>query len=293
MPRITFAATHSDKFSEDTLVDIAFQQSSWGQRMPIVWVPLDLQISDMRADGVKLITKEKLLEINKSNKEFALNERRVEDFLLVQHSIGKLLYFDEPALRDFIVIQPTAMVNILRAFITDRMFWPEKETIRDILENLSSTGVLSRKDVLTLWSQPAFEDILVNDRIKDYVMQVLVHLDILVEPKRYIKKDTTEYLYTRKDTASDLDTQTEKNTDADLFLVPCIWRDKTNSSEKPATFGKLQKALSAIDRQHYLCQINMIDTRKTNIKNCETSRVSLSVMKKRASVKSYINTLIE
>ncbi|OPL33810.1 neuralized pats1, partial [Mytilus galloprovincialis] len=100
MPRITFAATHSDKFSEDekeklaitfqeelterfsshkfhqhimytkvffinatdkedldidrlkdTLVDIAFQQSSWGQRMPIVWVPLDLQISDMRADG--------------------------------------------------------------------------------------------------------------------------------------------------------------------------------------------------------------------------------------------------
>ncbi|CAG2233678.1 unnamed protein product [Mytilus edulis] len=46
---------------KDKLVDIAFQQSTWGQQMPIVWVPLDLQISDMRADGVKLITKKEAL----------------------------------------------------------------------------------------------------------------------------------------------------------------------------------------------------------------------------------------
>ncbi|CAG2204892.1 unnamed protein product [Mytilus edulis] len=253
MPRIVFAATHSDSFSEDEkkklvvtfqeqltqmfcshklhehilydkvffinatdeadieigrlkdkLVDIAFQQSTWGQQMPIVWVPLDLQISDMRADGVKLITKKRLLEINKSNNEFALNERRVDDFLLVQHSIGKLLYFDEPALRDFIVIQPSAMVNILRAFITDRMFWPENEPIRDILQRLSSTGVLKKIDLFTLWSQPAFNDILTDDRIQEYVVKVLLHLDIRVEPQRY----------------------TEKEISANLFLVPCIVTEK-------------------------------------------------------------------
>ncbi|CAG2216767.1 unnamed protein product [Mytilus edulis] len=185
IPRIVFAATHSDSFTEvcltvlnatdpaidglkDTLVDIAFQQSTWGQQMPIVWVPLDLQISDMRAHGVRLITKERLLEMNKSNKELALNERRVDDFLNVQHSIGKLLYFDEPNLRDFVVIQPSAMVNILRAFITDKMFWPKKEPF------------------------------------EEYVVQVLLHLDILVEPKRY----------------KDIDTA------ADLFLVPCIVKTK-------------------------------------------------------------------
>ncbi|XP_052096776.1 uncharacterized protein LOC127731938 [Mytilus californianus] len=253
MPRILFAATHSDSFSEDekrilalkfneelrklfsshklqehilydkvffmnatdaadqdierlkdTLVDIAFQQSTWGQQMPIVWVPLDLQISDMRADGVKLITKERLLDINKSNIEFSLNERRVDDFLLVQHSIGKLLYFDEPALRDFIVIQPTAMVNILRAFITDIMFWPEKGPVRDILENLSSTGVLKKTDLFTLWSQPAFKEILTDVKTKEYIVQVLLHLDILVEPKRYTETDAA----------------------ADLFLVPCIVKAK-------------------------------------------------------------------
>ncbi|XP_076071250.1 uncharacterized protein LOC143042693 [Mytilus galloprovincialis] len=249
MPRMVFAATHGDSFSEDekqklcvtfqkeltqifsshkfqdhiqydkvffinatdtkdldidrlkdTLVDIAFQQSTWGQQMPIVWVPLDLQISDMRADGVKLITRKKLLKINQSNGENALSETRVEDFLLVQHSIGKILYFDEPALRGFIVIQPTAMVNILRAFITDIMFWPKKGPIRYILDNLSSNGVLRKPDLFTLWSQPAFKDILSKVRKMEYVVQVLLHLDILVEPKRYIEKEKA----------------------VDLFLVPCM-----------------------------------------------------------------------
>lgn len=64
-----------------TLVDIAFEQSTWGQRMPIVWVPLDLQISDLRFNDLKIITKKRLFEINMSNREFALTERRVEDFL--------------------------------------------------------------------------------------------------------------------------------------------------------------------------------------------------------------------
>lgn len=188
---------------KDALVDIAFGQSTWGRRMPIVWVPLDLQIADMRVTGVQMITKKRILEVNKSNKEFTLSERRVEDFLLVQHSIGKLLYFDEPLLRDFIVIQPTAMVNILRSFITDRMFWPKEESLSRILESLSSTGVLKKVDLFTLWSQPAFSEIMTDDKTKQYILQVLIHLDILVEPKRYTEKDTA----------------------AELFLVPCMAKE--------------------------------------------------------------------
>ncbi|CAG2245230.1 unnamed protein product [Mytilus edulis] len=253
MPRIVFAATHSDSFTEDekeklslkfkekltemfsshklqehimydkvffinatdaddlnierlkdTLVDIAFQQSTWGQRMPIIWVPLELQITKLRAEGVKLITKERLMKMNESNNELALSRRRLEDFLLVQHSIGKLLYFDELPLREFVVVQPTAMVNILRAFITDIIFWPKKGPIRNILETLSSTGVLRKKDLLTLWSQPAFKDILTDERTKEYMVHVLLHLDILVEPKRFTEMDKA----------------------ADLFLVPCIVKEK-------------------------------------------------------------------
>ncbi|VDI42057.1 Hypothetical predicted protein [Mytilus galloprovincialis] len=37
------------------------------------------------------------------------------------------------------------------------------------------------------------------------------------------------------------------------------WRDKTESDQLTATFGKLQKALTAIERQHYLCQVEYLN----------------------------------
>ncbi|VDI61844.1 Hypothetical predicted protein [Mytilus galloprovincialis] len=261
MPRILFAATHSDCFCEekkaeltklfeqqlrsmfsshnlcdhivydkvffinatnpadqhidslkDKLVDIAVHQDTWGEKLPIIWIPLDLKISDMRAEGVNFITKDAILNLNRSNGNFKLTEKQVNDFLLVKHSIGQILYIDEPALRDNIIIQPTAMVNILRAFITDIKFWPEKGNERDILDNLSSTGVLKKTDLFILWSQPAFADILTDENTKDFVVKVLIHLDILVEPKRYNAKEGF----------------------GDWFLVPCVVKENIPPEMKNA-----------------------------------------------------------
>lgn len=36
------------------------------------------------------------------------------------------------------------------------------------------------------------------------------------------------------------------------------WRDREESGQSSATFGKLLTALTAIDRQHYLCQVRLI-----------------------------------
>ncbi|CAG2190447.1 unnamed protein product [Mytilus edulis] len=107
---------------KDALVDIAFQQPTWGQRMPMAWVPLELQISEMRTKGINLVTKETIQELNLSNPDFMLNEFRLDEFLKLQHSLGKIMYFDQPTLQDFVIIQPSAMVNILRSFVTDKIF---------------------------------------------------------------------------------------------------------------------------------------------------------------------------
>ncbi|CAC5363359.1 unnamed protein product [Mytilus coruscus] len=46
----------------------------------------------------------------------------------------------------------------------------------------------------------------------------------------------------------------------DMMLMGMFqWRDKTESDQSPATFGKLLEALKAIDSQHYLCQIHRED----------------------------------
>jgi hypothetical protein len=43
----------------------------------------------------------------------------IEHFLKAQHSLGKILYFDQHGLEKFIIVQPQSLVNILRSFITD------------------------------------------------------------------------------------------------------------------------------------------------------------------------------
>jgi hypothetical protein len=48
-----------------------------------------------------------------------------------------------------------------------------------------NTGEIAKKDLLKLWGQEEFNQHMPNNDFKDFTIQVLVHLDILVEPKRY------------------------------------------------------------------------------------------------------------
>jgi hypothetical protein len=66
------------------LVDVAFRQNSWGKRMPLAWVPLDLQLSKMRSDNTILISKEDLTVLNRSNEDLALADTQIEYFLKAQ-----------------------------------------------------------------------------------------------------------------------------------------------------------------------------------------------------------------
>ena len=167
------------------LVEVAFRQNSWGKRMPMAWVPLDLQLSEMRSHNTTLISKEDLETLNRNNEDFALTDTQIEHFLKAQHSLGKILYFDQHGLEKFIIVQPLSLVNILRSFITDELFWPEEESLRDILLAMINTGEIAKKDLLKIWSQKEFDQHMPNNDLKEFIIQVLVHLDILVEPKRY------------------------------------------------------------------------------------------------------------
>ncbi|XP_071165947.1 uncharacterized protein [Mytilus edulis] len=184
----------------DQVVIFAMKQSSWGQRRPMQWVPLELQISKMRMKNINIITKEDLRHINKMNDDLALNEPQMEDFLVVQHSLGKLMYYSHPGLNNFIIIHPPALVNILRSFVTDEKFFPEDENLRSILKILTDTGKIYKTDLLKLWQQEYFLQYMPNNTTQEFVVQLLVHLDILIIPKD--SKRT--------------------HPEADLYLVPCM-----------------------------------------------------------------------
>ncbi|XP_076114693.1 uncharacterized protein LOC143082742 [Mytilus galloprovincialis] len=184
----------------DHLVEIAFQQPTWGERKPIAWVPLELVISEMKSRDVKLMTKAEMKLLNESHNDFVLNDIQFEHFLKIQHSLGKILYFALPGIDDFIVLQPPAMVNILRSFVTDECFWPKQKHLAKIHKDLHDSGSIKKSDLFQLWNQKPFTEIMPDEKYKEYILQVLIHLDILIEPKR----------------------QAEKQSIANEYLVPCF-----------------------------------------------------------------------
>lgn len=188
------------------LVQFAMQQSTWGQKRPMVWVPLELQIDNMRSQNINIITRNQLESINRLNKDLALTEKQLEDFIQNQHKIGKVMYYKQPGLTGFIIIHTPALVNIMRAFITDELFWPKNPELKDILQNLVGTGTIYKSNLWKLWSQGSFKQYLPTDELKCFVTKLLIHLDILIQPKS-------------KNSAS-ID---------EMFLVPCMVKTSPRS----------------------------------------------------------------
>jgi hypothetical protein len=58
----------------------------------------------MRSQNKTLISKEDLTALNRSNEDLALTDTQFEHFLKVQHSLGKILYFDQHGLEKFIIV---------------------------------------------------------------------------------------------------------------------------------------------------------------------------------------------
>lgn len=200
------------------LVKIAIQQPDWGQRKPVRWVPLEMQITEMRKDGQFIIEKDQLQKVNKSNGDLSLTEEQVEDFLEFQHSAGKIIYYNRPGLKGFVVLYPPALVNVLRSFITDESFWPttsivdrfrrliKRKSPRKILMNLQKSGKLRKKDLMEVWKQPFVS--IKDEQIAEFVIHLLVFLDILIVPRQ------------------DQSVALESN----AFLVPCVVKRELPSS---------------------------------------------------------------
>ncbi|CAC5361826.1 unnamed protein product [Mytilus coruscus] len=191
------------------LMDRAKEHPRWGEQMPTAWVPLELHLAKQVEKGVNILTMEQLQMFNSQNQPMVLTDKQLETFLKVQHSLGKLLYFDVANLRDFIIIAPGYLVEVLRSIVTEKQFWPKGKQLQSIFHTMEKTGALSRDDFDVLWKQQMFEHIL---SYKDFIIEVLVHLDVLVAERR---------------TTNDLSTSPHK---VSKFIVPSMITRSNNTN---------------------------------------------------------------
>ncbi|XP_063407784.1 uncharacterized protein LOC134691279 [Mytilus trossulus] len=100
------------------------------------------------------------------------------------------------------------MVEIMRSFVTDVGFWPKKKGLEETFRRMSESGIIRREDLYQIWKQKDFRAIL---PYKEFIFNILIHLDILAEQRRY-------------------DIATGSRLQVEMFFVPCMVTERNTTS---------------------------------------------------------------
>ncbi|VDI13653.1 Hypothetical predicted protein [Mytilus galloprovincialis] len=205
------ATDKADQEIEDlkkAITELTFDHPCWGERMPNAWVPLELEIAELVAAGKQILSLDEVEELNTTSKVSVLDLAQLHEFLHFQHSLGKIVYIDTQQLRDYVIINPLLMVEVMRSFVTDKVFWPKKRRMQEIFRRMSDSGIICRGDMYSIWDQKDFRAIL---PYKEFIFNILIYLDILAEQRRY-------------DIASGMRLPVEN------YFVPCMVTERNTSS---------------------------------------------------------------
>ncbi|CAG2255592.1 unnamed protein product [Mytilus edulis] len=165
-----------------TITDLTFEHPCWGEQMPNACVPLELEIAELVAEGKQILSLEDVEELNAISKVSVLSPDQLKDFLHFNHSLGKIVYFETPQLGNYVIINPLLMVEVMRSFVTDKVFWPKETRMQETFKRMSESGTIRREDLYFIWEQKDFSAIL---PYKEFIFNILIYLDILAEQRRY------------------------------------------------------------------------------------------------------------
>ncbi|CAG2204108.1 unnamed protein product [Mytilus edulis] len=160
-------------------------QPTWGQNFPKCFIPLELEFENLIRENMNVITFDDFRKINTQHPIRPLTDGELKVFLKFQHAIGKILYFDEPGLDTHITLLPTYLIDAFKSIITDKRFCKEEKQKEHLWNLMSQKGVIFKYAIEKLWRNGKYQRF---EQHKDYLVAVMTHLDILVEPKRYDRK---------------------------------------------------------------------------------------------------------
>ena len=100
------------------ITELTFNHPCWGEKMPNAWVPLELEIAELKVEGRQILSLKEIEELNNASEFSTLSAEDLKTFLQIQHSLGKIVYFDNPQLKDYVVISPLYMIEVMKSFVT-------------------------------------------------------------------------------------------------------------------------------------------------------------------------------
>ena len=175
-----------------------------GEELPIAWIPLQHHIDNLRHSGVKIITMNDIEEFNAST-SVPMNEENIDLCLRFLHSLGQIIYFSLPGLKDHVILVPQFLVTALRSLITCKKFCEKVKIRKDSYTTLAKTGMITKDSIYQIWQETQFAVLHLH---QDYLLKVMEKLDLIAAPKRYLN-GSIECL--------------------DFYYVPCMVKEEGNA----------------------------------------------------------------
>ena len=97
-------------------------QPHWGEETPSKWLPLDREVQCANEPGLKVLSVRQIKELNSGLEVNISDGTELLMFLEFLHDTGEIIFFNEPTLRDFIVLDPVWLIDALKAIITADQF---------------------------------------------------------------------------------------------------------------------------------------------------------------------------
>ena len=173
--------------SEDTLslirgkiIEQGSKYPEFGETIPKNWYQLQGKIEKMREMRLRIIPYNKLEEANATLDE-PLSQDDLELFVVFQHNSGHLLHFKDPHLKHLVVLDPKLIIDATKSVITCKAFaldiWGKREW-----KKMVGSGKVEKSYICKVWRKRS-KNVLYKHR--EYLMNVMEKLDIIVHPKVY------------------------------------------------------------------------------------------------------------
>ena len=133
------------------IFELAQRQPYWGIETPTRWLPLEREIRHAKDSGLKVLTLAMIKQVNSRLAIQIQDETELQMFLQFLHDTGEIIYFNEPTLRDSVVLDPVWLIDALKALITADHFAIRSPTHAVKWKRFCETGIIPKDTILAIY----------------------------------------------------------------------------------------------------------------------------------------------
>lgn len=131
--------------SRKNIIEQAIDQPPWDRKVNTCFIPCELESDTHLYRNVRLITTEHRMNmINCDQSVKTLTENELQVFLNLQHSLGRILYFEEAKLNQHISIAQTHSMDALNTNVNDMRYCKDDRLSQASGDLMSQKGVIGK-----------------------------------------------------------------------------------------------------------------------------------------------------